>query len=81
MVALRNYSGHDTPVSNPVVNEKGIVVSITLQLPSRSFPDTNEPLCAIPACLNSRAGLRHVHCMIACRYPSRTLHAIVLRAC
>ena len=27
MVALRNNSGHDTPVSSPVVNEKGIVVS------------------------------------------------------
>ena len=27
VVALRNYSGHDTPVSSPVVNEKGIVVS------------------------------------------------------
>ena len=26
VIALRNYSGHDTPVSSPVVNEKGIVV-------------------------------------------------------
>ena len=27
VVALKNYSGHDTPVSSSVVNEKGIVVS------------------------------------------------------
>ena len=26
VVALRNYSGHDQPVSSPIVNEKGIVV-------------------------------------------------------
>ena len=26
MVALRNYSGHETPVSASMVNEKGIVV-------------------------------------------------------
>ena len=26
VLALRNYSGHETPVSSHVVNEKGIVV-------------------------------------------------------
>ena len=29
VVALRNYSGHDQPVSSPIVNEKGIVVCST----------------------------------------------------
>ena len=29
VVALRNYSGHDQPVSSPIVNEKGIVVRQT----------------------------------------------------
>lgn len=38
MVALRNYSGHDTPVSSPVVNEKGIVVSFAYSYWSLKLP-------------------------------------------
>ncbi len=30
IVALRNVSGHDVPVSSPIINEKGIVVSAQL---------------------------------------------------
>jgi pyruvate carboxylase len=26
VLALKNFSGHDTPVSSPIINEKGIVV-------------------------------------------------------
>jgi hypothetical protein len=30
IMALRNVSGHDVPVSSPIINEKGIVVSAYL---------------------------------------------------
>ena len=67
MVALRNYSGHDTPVSNPVVNEKGIVVSITLQLQNGAFLIPMSLFVQFLHARTSRACLRHVPCIIACR--------------
>ena len=37
VVALRNYSGHDQPVSSPIVNEKGIVVRQTTSATAAHF--------------------------------------------
>ena len=42
IVALRNVSGHDVPVSSPIINEKGIVVSaqcVTAWIPSSLKPE------------------------------------------
>ncbi|CAL5223603.1 g6142 [Coccomyxa viridis] len=47
LVALKNYSGHDTPVSSPVVNEKGIVIDAAEKTPFKRILCANRGEIAV----------------------------------
>lgn len=74
ITALRNFSGHDVPVSSPIINEKGIVVGGQPFRPSCSGPKAfagNQQLfpktiytpkphdCTLSACAASNPSKRH----------------------